>query len=237
MKGTSRAYEYRLVVGFEETNLVGNVYFVNHLRWQGKCREMFLRDHAPATPCLVLDVDRVEANFRRLKAALPLARVYYAVKANPAAPILERLTGLGSSFDAASWEEIQACLAAGARPEAISYGNTIKKASAIKAAHEAGVVHLARDLLAGRLAGVDEEDRDLPGGPGLAQAAGRLGPVAGTRGGDHHHDVRRRFADAPVRRGAVLALHLHPPAGGPQPGGLRSRPGAVPVDEEDRGLT
>ena len=42
-----RAYEYRLVVGFEETNLVGNVYFVNHLRWQGKCREMFLRDHAP----------------------------------------------------------------------------------------------------------------------------------------------------------------------------------------------
>ena len=28
-------YEYRHVVGFEETNLVGNVYFVNHLRWQG----------------------------------------------------------------------------------------------------------------------------------------------------------------------------------------------------------
>src|SRR5205809_4185195 len=42
-----RAYEYRHVVGFEETNLVGNVYFVNHLRWQGRCREMFLRDHAP----------------------------------------------------------------------------------------------------------------------------------------------------------------------------------------------
>lgn len=42
-----RAYEHRHMVGFEETNLVGNVYFVNHLRWQGKCREMFLRDHAP----------------------------------------------------------------------------------------------------------------------------------------------------------------------------------------------
>jgi enediyne biosynthesis thioesterase len=35
------------VVGFEETNLVGNVYYVNHLRWQGRCRELFLRDHAP----------------------------------------------------------------------------------------------------------------------------------------------------------------------------------------------
>lgn len=42
-----RAYEYRHVVGFEETNLVGNVYYVNHLRWQGRCREMFLHDHSP----------------------------------------------------------------------------------------------------------------------------------------------------------------------------------------------
>ena len=42
-----RAYEYRHVVGFEETNLVGNVYYVNHVRWQGRCREMFLRDRVP----------------------------------------------------------------------------------------------------------------------------------------------------------------------------------------------
>jgi enediyne biosynthesis thioesterase len=42
-----RVYEYRHVVCFEETNLVGNVYYVNHLLWQGRCREQFLRDHAP----------------------------------------------------------------------------------------------------------------------------------------------------------------------------------------------
>ena len=42
-----RAYEFRHRVCFEETNLVGNVYYVNHLRWQGRCREMFLRDNAP----------------------------------------------------------------------------------------------------------------------------------------------------------------------------------------------
>ncbi|MEU5903153.1 acyl-CoA thioesterase [Micromonospora sp. NPDC047527] len=35
-------FEYRHTVGFEETNLVGNVYYVNYLRWQGRCREMFL---------------------------------------------------------------------------------------------------------------------------------------------------------------------------------------------------
>ena len=42
-----RYYEYRHLVSFEETNLVGNVYYVNHVRWQGRVREMFLRDHAP----------------------------------------------------------------------------------------------------------------------------------------------------------------------------------------------
>ena len=58
----------------------------------------YLADTQPATPCLVLDVDRVEDNFRRIQAAMPAARIYYAVKANPAAPILERLAGLGSFF-------------------------------------------------------------------------------------------------------------------------------------------
>lgn len=105
----------------------------------------FLADHQPATPCLVLDIDRVEANFRAIRAALPAAQVYYAVKANPAPPILSRLVGLGSRFDAAGIEEIEACLAAGAQPGAISFGNTIKKISAIRRAHAAGVEMFAFD--------------------------------------------------------------------------------------------
>jgi ornithine decarboxylase len=99
----------------------------------------FLAQHRPATPCLVLDVDHVEDNFRALQAALPLARIYYAVKANPAPQVLKRLVGLSSFFDAASIEEIRMCLDAGARPEAISFGNTIKKVSAIRQAHESGI--------------------------------------------------------------------------------------------------
>ena len=63
-----RAYEYRHVVGFEETNLVGNVYYANHVRWQGRCREMFLRDKAPALiealkHGLVLVTTRVSCEF------------------------------------------------------------------------------------------------------------------------------------------------------------------------------
>src|SRR3954452_7207025 len=99
----------------------------------------YLADHAPATPCLVLDVDRGERNYRTLIDALPVGRVYYAVKANPAAPILESLVRLGSGFTAASFEEFEFCLPAGARPETISFGNTIKKVPASQRAHAAGV--------------------------------------------------------------------------------------------------
>ncbi len=42
-----RAYKYQHIVGFEDTNLVGNVYYVNYIRWQGRCREMFLREYTP----------------------------------------------------------------------------------------------------------------------------------------------------------------------------------------------
>ena len=107
----------------------------------------YLADSRPATPCLVFDVDRVEENYRAIHAALPLARIYYAVKANPAAPILERLVGLGSAFDAASFEEVSMCLEAGAVPGAISFGNTIKKVSAIRGAFAAGIGMFAFDSL------------------------------------------------------------------------------------------
>ncbi|WP_283133056.1 acyl-CoA thioesterase [Rhizohabitans arisaemae] len=40
-------FEYTHTVGFEETNIVGNVYYVNYLRWQGRCRELFLKQAAP----------------------------------------------------------------------------------------------------------------------------------------------------------------------------------------------
>jgi enediyne biosynthesis thioesterase len=42
-----RSYCYRHTVSFEETNVVGNVYFTRHLSWQGRCRELFLREYAP----------------------------------------------------------------------------------------------------------------------------------------------------------------------------------------------
>lgn len=42
------AYELKHVVTLQETNALGNVYFSNHIRWQGECRERFIHQHAPA---------------------------------------------------------------------------------------------------------------------------------------------------------------------------------------------
>jgi ornithine decarboxylase len=107
----------------------------------------FLAHSALATPCLVLDLDRVGENYSALRRALPSAQIYYAVKANPAREILHLLAGLGSCFDAASLQEIEQCLAAGAPASAISFGNTVKKPSAIKAAHAHGVPLYAFDSI------------------------------------------------------------------------------------------
>lgn len=43
----NKTYNSYHVVTLEETNLVGNVYFTNYLRWQGHCREQFLIEYAP----------------------------------------------------------------------------------------------------------------------------------------------------------------------------------------------
>jgi enediyne biosynthesis thioesterase len=41
------SFNYRHTVSFEETNVVGNVYFTRHISWQGRCREMFLKQNVP----------------------------------------------------------------------------------------------------------------------------------------------------------------------------------------------
>lgn len=105
----------------------------------------FILQNNPVTPCLIFDVDEVENHYQLLRQMLPKGRIYYAVKANPAMAVLKRLVKLGACFDAASWEEIALCLEAGAQPNSISFGNTIKKVSAIRAAYGAGIRLFAFD--------------------------------------------------------------------------------------------
>jgi len=94
---TAGHYAYRHRVTFDETNLVGNVYFAHYLRWQGHCREEFLAEHAPGVLAalsggLVLVTVDCAAEFYAETYAADLIEVRMA---------LDRLTGnrVAMSFD------------------------------------------------------------------------------------------------------------------------------------------
>jgi ornithine decarboxylase len=105
----------------------------------------FLARNREDGPRLVVDLDVVRENYLSFASALPDARVFYAVKANPAPEILDLLAGLGSCFDAASVTEIEQAIAAGATADRISFGNTIKKETDIARAHALGIRLFAVD--------------------------------------------------------------------------------------------
>src|ERR1700683_1131900 len=110
-----------------------------------RCRRDEGRDDGP---CLVVDLDVVRENYQAFAKTLPDSRVFYAVKANPAPELLTLLAKLGSCFDTASVAEIEMVLAAGATPDRISYGNTIKKERDIARAFALGIRLFAVDCKA-----------------------------------------------------------------------------------------
>ncbi len=112
----------------------------------------FLRDRRnkglDTEPCLVVDLDVVRDNYQNFARALPDSRVFYAVKANPAPEVLALLASMGSCFDTATVAEVEMALAAGATPDRISYGNTIKKERDIARAFGLGIRLFAVDCAA-----------------------------------------------------------------------------------------
>jgi len=99
-------------------------------------------------PLLVVDLNVVRDNYQTFAKALPDTRVFYAVKANPAPEVLALLASMGSCFDTASVPEIEMALAAGASPDRISFGNTIKKERDIARAYALGIRLYAVDCKA-----------------------------------------------------------------------------------------
>ncbi len=123
----------------------------------------FLRDRhqrgVDEGPVLVVDLDVVKDNYTAFAKALPDTRVFYAVKANPSPEVLALLAKLGSCFDTASVQEIEMALTAGATPDRISFGNTIKKERDVARAYALGIRLFAVDCLAE----VDKVARAAPG--------------------------------------------------------------------------
>jgi ornithine decarboxylase len=112
----------------------------------------FLRDRRERGidegPVLVVDLDVVRDNYTAFAKALPDTRVFYAVKANPSPEVLALLAKLGSCFDTASVQEIEMALTAGATPDRVSFGNTIKKERDVARAYALGIRLFAVDCKA-----------------------------------------------------------------------------------------
>ena len=109
------------------------------LRVGGRTASELIAD-AGDTPLFVYDrgaVDRKIASFREaFGGGLAL---HYAMKANPYAPLLEHIVGLVDGIDVASAGELKLALAAGAKPEHISYAGPGKRDDDLAEAIAAGV--------------------------------------------------------------------------------------------------
>jgi len=67
------------------------------------------------------DLDIIADAYDLLCRYLSIARIYYAVKANPAPEIVAALTRKGSNFDVASPAEVELCLENGASADRLSF--------------------------------------------------------------------------------------------------------------------
>jgi ornithine decarboxylase len=156
----------------------------------------FLKTEKPEGPCLVVDLDVVRDNYRAFARTMPGTRIYYAVKANPAPEILSLLAAEGSSFDTASVAEIEMAMAAGATPDRISFGNTIKKERDVARAFELGIRLFAVDCESE----VEKIARVAPGSQVFCRIL--------TNGEGAEWPLSRKFGCEPMMAESVL-LHAH----------------------------
>jgi len=73
------------------------------------------------TPLYVVDLDRVQANYRRFAAAFPDAHVMYAAKAHTGRAVLSALLDAGADIECAAAGELQRAIEAGADPDTLQY--------------------------------------------------------------------------------------------------------------------
>jgi ornithine decarboxylase len=92
-----------------------------------------------STPFLNVDLSVVRERLGELRSALPGARVFYAVKANPAEPVVATLAAAGCGFDVASTGELDLVLRHDADAAALCYANPVRKPADVRHAFATGV--------------------------------------------------------------------------------------------------
>jgi ornithine decarboxylase len=97
------------------------------------------------SPLMVIDAERVRAQYRRLVAALPGVDLYYAMKPLPHAAVIITLNAEGAFFDLATNGEIELVRRLGVPPERCIHTHPIKRDSDIRTALTYGVSRFVVD--------------------------------------------------------------------------------------------
>lgn len=100
---------------------------------------------ALGTPTYVYDLQHVSSQCQRLTDALPEARLYYAVKANPCGAVLRHLASHGVGAEVITEGELARALAAGVPAVRIVLGGPGQSPNLMQRACEAGVGHVSLD--------------------------------------------------------------------------------------------
>jgi ornithine decarboxylase len=105
----------------------------------------FLDRHEVETPCLLMDRERIRHKALKVGSGIRKAKVFYAVKANPEAEILQFINELGMGFEIASEGELSILRSMGVEPERIISSNPVKSPSFLQKAYGYGVRWFAFD--------------------------------------------------------------------------------------------
>jgi len=97
------------------------------------------------TPFMVLDLEEVDYQFKALQAALPNAKLFYALKALSHPELVKRLKSLGSYFDLATIGEVELVESLGIKGDQCIHTHPIKKDKEIKRAIEFGCTRFVVD--------------------------------------------------------------------------------------------
>jgi ornithine decarboxylase len=104
-----------------------------------------VRHNGQRTPFLLIDLELVRSKIRRFRAAIPQARLHYAIKANPHPEILRVMLEENVAFEIASAGELEILLALGVPGSEVHYNNPVKPPDHLARAARAGVAWYAID--------------------------------------------------------------------------------------------
>ncbi len=99
------------------------------------------------TPSLILDFADIADNYQQFEASFPGSLIYYAMKANSNADIIQLVVNRGGGLEIASMAELEKSFNAGADGSRIICSNPIKNPAFLRRMHEAGVYAVVVDSI------------------------------------------------------------------------------------------